>query len=45
MEETLDDACTFIVESIKATKDDKEHGYGVKFEKVLAKKYGSCKDK
>lgn len=35
--DTLDDATSFIVDSIKATKDDKEHSYGVKFEDVLNK--------
>ena len=36
--ETLDDATSFIVDSIIATKQDKEHGYGVKFEEVLKNK-------
>lgn len=44
MYETLDDATSFIVESIKATKDDKDHGYGVKFEKILEKKYGNSQN-
>ena len=38
MHETLDDATNFIIESIQATKDDKDHAYGVKFEKVLCKR-------
>ncbi len=36
MEETLKDACEFIVDAIQATVDDPSHNYGVKFEKVLA---------
>ena len=45
MYETLDDATSFIVESIKATKDDSKHGYGVKFEKILEHKYGNSQNK
>lgn len=37
MEETLDKATDFIIDSIKATKDDPTHNYGVKFEDVLNK--------
>ena len=44
MYETLDDATSFIIESIKATKDDNKHGYGVKFEKVLENKYANSKN-
>ncbi len=36
--ETLDDATDFIVESIKKTKDDESHWYGVKYEEVLKEK-------
>ncbi len=32
------DACEFTVKSIRATLDDPEHNYGVKFEKVLAER-------
>ena len=38
MYETLKDSCEFIVDSIRETADDDSHGYGVKFERVLAKK-------
>lgn len=38
MEETLDDATSFIVDSILETKDDPTHSYGVKYEQVLYKK-------
>ena len=33
----LKDAIDFVIESIKATKDDSNHSYGVKFEDVLNK--------
>jgi pyridoxine kinase len=33
--ETLDDATSFIVESIKETRKDKNHSYGVKYESIL----------
>lgn len=36
--DSLGEACEFVVKSIKATLDDDTHGYGVKFEKVLAEK-------
>jgi pyridoxine kinase len=39
MQETLDDATQFIVDCINDTKLDKDHSYGVKFEKVLYKAY------
>ncbi len=35
--DTLEDATTFIVDSIRATKNDKSHSYGVKFEDILNK--------
>lgn len=38
LEYALKDACDFIVEAIKATLGDDNHPYGVKFEKVLAKR-------
>lgn len=38
MQETLRDSCEFIVDSIRETADDDSHGYGVKFERVLAKR-------
>lgn len=41
MEDTLEDATSFIVKAIRATKDDKEHGYGVKYETILKEKYGN----
>ena len=34
----LEDACEFIVDCIKETMPDESHGYGVKFEQVLAKR-------
>lgn len=36
MAETLKDACEFVVKCIKNTLSDDRHGYGVKFESVLA---------
>lgn len=36
--ECLKDACEFIVDCIKETMPDEAHGYGVKFEQVLAKR-------
>ena len=36
MQETLKDACEFIVKSIRQTMPDPTHGYGVKFEEILA---------
>lgn len=38
MYDTLDDATSFIVDSIIATKDDPKHNYGVKFETLLRRK-------
>ena len=38
MEETLDDATSFIVNSILETKTDSTHGYGVKYEQVIYKR-------
>lgn len=38
MEKALEDACEFIVKCIKQTMPDESHGYGVKFEEVLAGK-------
>ena len=38
MEETLSAACDFVIDSIKATVDDDNHKYGVKFEDVLNKR-------
>lgn len=35
LEETLKDACEFIVSCIQKTVEDKNHNYGVKFEEVL----------
>ncbi len=35
-EEVLEDACFFTVDAIKKTIPDETHGYGVKFEQVLA---------
>ena len=35
MKTTLEDATGFIVQAIQATRDDPEHWYGVKFEKLL----------
>jgi len=40
LEDTLKDACEFIVDAIKATVGDDTHPYGVKFEQVLAKRMG-----
>lgn len=38
LEDTLKDACEFVVKSIQETVSDDAHGYGVKFEQVLANK-------
>lgn len=38
MEETLKDACEFVVKAIRNTLPDESHGYGVKFESVLAER-------
>ena len=36
MPKVLESACEFVVESIKKTLPDENHGYGVKFESVIA---------
>ena len=36
LQAALEDACEFIVKCIRQTLDDDTHGYGVKFEEVLA---------
>ena len=40
VEDALGEACRFVAESIRQTLDDPEHGYGVKFQKVLAGQRG-----
>lgn len=35
LNDTLDDATSFIVDSIKETRKDKDHSYGVKYETIL----------
>ena len=34
----LEAACDFLVQSILETLEDRDHGYGVKFERVLRRK-------
>lgn len=41
MPEVLKSACEFVVKAIKKTLPDESHGYGVKFESVLAERYHS----
>ena len=37
IKKALEAACDFVIDSIKATRDDKEHNYGVKFEEIIRK--------
>ena len=41
MPEVLKSACEFVVKAIEKTLPDESHGYGVKFESVLAERYHS----
>ena len=38
LKEAICNACLFVIDSIKKTKDDLSHNYGVKFEEVLREK-------
>jgi pyridoxine kinase len=43
-QETIADACEFVVKAIKNTMTDEKHNYGVKFETVLSERISSAKN-